>query len=85
MNEMPNRSQRRAMMKNLGLLKKKSNLPFPTKWLENVNRGIQTGKEIHRRKAEDLLRSAESQLESMSNLKKINDETPYKWSRKNPR
>jgi hypothetical protein len=48
------------MMKQLGLLKKKSKLPFG-EWLKEVSKNIQMGKEIHRQKTEEMMRRADEQ------------------------
>lgn len=60
MYELPNRQQRRHMMKQMGLLKKKSQLSY-TKWLEETSKSIAMGKEMHRQKTEEILRQMEEQ------------------------
>ena len=60
MHDLPNHRQRRAMMKQLGLLKKKSKLPF-SEWMKEVSKNIQMGKEIHRQKTEEMMRRADEQ------------------------
>jgi hypothetical protein len=46
MNQMPNRSARRAYLKRAGALKKKSKMPIKD-WLEVVKNTIEEGKKIH--------------------------------------
>lgn len=60
MYQMPNRRERRQIAKQLGLLKKRSQHSYP-KYVEEVSRSIQAGKEIHRQKTEEMLRSLEAQ------------------------
>lgn len=61
---MPNHRERRRIAKQLGLLKKRSQLPYK-KYVEEVSRSIQAGKEIHRQKTEETLRSLEAQDEAI--------------------
>lgn len=62
MQEMPNHRERRKIAKQLGLLRKRSKLPF-SKWIEEINRSIEAGKEIHRLKTEEMLRKLQEQDE----------------------
>jgi hypothetical protein len=55
MYELPNRKQRRNMMKQLGLLKQKSGMSFE-KWSAQTSKNIEMGKEMHRQKTEEMLR-----------------------------
>ena len=59
--ELPNRKQRRAWAKQMGLLKDKSKLPL-IKQLEINRRTMEAGKQIH-------LRNVERNLERSHNLK----------------
>ena len=60
MYELPNRQQRRLMMKQMGLLKKKSELSYE-KWLEETAKSVAMGKEMHRQKTEEILRQLDEQ------------------------
>lgn len=60
MYDMPNHRERRRIAKQLGLLEKRSKLPFK-KYSEEISRSISAGKEIHRKKTEDMLRDVEDQ------------------------
>lgn len=55
MYELPNRKQRRQMMKQLGLLKQKSNMSFE-QWSAQTSKNLEMGKEMHRQKTEEMLR-----------------------------
>jgi hypothetical protein len=60
MYDMPNHKERRRIAKQLGLLKKRASLPFKQR-MEEVSRAIAAGKEMHRQKTENLMRSLEEQ------------------------
>ena len=60
MYELPNRKQRRRIMKEMGILKKKSTLSHED-WLKETSKAIALGKEMSRQKTEDILRKLEEQ------------------------
>lgn len=72
---MPNHRERRRIAKQLGLLEKRSKLPFK-KYVEEVSRSIAAGKEIHRQKTEEMLRSLEAQDDAI--------QSGYRFSSQNP-
>lgn len=64
MYDMPNHRERRNMAKQMGLLEKRSRLSFPD-YCAEIIRSQSAGREIHRKKTEDMLRSVEDQLEQI--------------------
>jgi len=58
MYDMPNRRERRKLAKQLGLLKKRSQLPLKD-YLEELRRSQLAGEQIHRAKTEEMLRRQE--------------------------
>jgi hypothetical protein len=70
MYDMPDRRSRRAIAKQLGLLKSKSKLPFK-KWAEEVQRSQQLGNEIHRKKVEEMLRTSEEKEAATSSFNEV--------------
>jgi CRISPR/Cas system CSM-associated protein Csm4 (group 5 of RAMP superfamily) len=59
MEGIPNRRERRKLEKKLGLLKKKSKLPFD-QWLEVTKRSAEVGKQIHASNVERTLRQQDN-------------------------
>ena len=64
MYDMPNHTERRNMAKQMGLLEKRSQLTFPA-YCSEIIRSQSAGREIHRKKTEDMLRSVEEQMEQI--------------------
>jgi hypothetical protein len=67
----PNRRQRRAAMKNQGILKMKSKLSFK-EWLEICKQTREKGKEIHEANVEAAEKSIYAKLEQFENVKIAN-------------
>ena len=67
--ELPNRKQRRAWAKQLGLLKEKSKLPFD-KQLELSRRASEAGKQIHLRNVEKNLERSDKAQEEIAQKQK---------------
>ena len=63
--ELPNRKQRRAWAKELGLLKEKSKLPLE-KQLELSRRAAEAGKQIHLRNVEKNLERLDKTQEELA-------------------
>jgi hypothetical protein len=72
MYELPNRKQRRAMMKQLGLLKQKSQMSFE-QWAAQCSKNSEMGKEMHRQKSEETLRSLDEAEASKIQTDKITE------------
>lgn len=71
---MPNNQERRKLAKKLGLLEKRSKLPF-SKYMEEISRSQEAGKEIQRRKTEDMLRSLEEQDSAFQEKQRVFEES----------
>ena len=67
----PNRRQRRAAMKNQGILKMKSKLSFK-EWLEICKQTREKGKEIHEANVEAAEKSIYAKLEEVETVKIAN-------------
>ena len=67
----PNRRQRRAAMKNQGILKMKGKLSFK-EWLEICKQTREKGKEIHEANVEAAEKSIYAKLEEVENVKIAN-------------
>jgi len=67
----PNRRQRRAAMKNQGILKMKGKLSFK-EWLEICKQTREKGKEIHEANVEAAEKSIYAKLEQFENVKIAN-------------
>jgi len=76
MESMPNRSTRRNIAKQLGLLKKRANLPFKA-YTEEISRSQNAGKEIHRQKTEQNMRDLDEYL-TIKEQKQLSHEEAHK-------
>lgn len=72
MEGMPNRRERRALAKKMGLLRKRSKMPLK-EWLESTKRSAEIGKMIHSGNVERVLRQQDAD-EAEKNAKRENQD-----------
>jgi hypothetical protein len=66
-----NRHQRRAYLRNVGIVRAKSKLPYKD-WLKVVTANIKNGKNRHEQYTEMISKSIETQLEAMEQRIRLN-------------